>query len=897
MKKFKNFFEKVLPLWIPRAFPMLILIFLLVLIIIGVVGLNKNSLGEDAEKSVYMRNKDEGFFRHSKALFSELLLFEKADVQVKSIDDLNKKYPAFKFSLPYLEDSLTFTHVVDIRCVGINENYLDSLTNNDLKVFYYNSRLPQLFKLQEKEMGNVLLKIDYDKNKLKIRHIRLIPSMFKVPLDKIRWKSTIYGQESPLFPNDSTIFFSWGRTVAPIRIGAEGNNLSIINDTSVSSEKYMLIVNGNNDVKLPHNGYYEYCEYYKNNCPRLILYLDYLDGCRNIGGNRKIALRICIKSVNDKLKVFLRYEKLDNNDVSAFVYTEDGSYELKDWQKHGDETDVVDFVDGMKIVICDNKEKYAEFILSKQNPMCILSSEIKTNKGYERYIINECYTDIFTQQLLRGLNSALPYCDYNEDITLSLDPILAHEMENEMRLYLEKLKGEFSGKDKKCGGALWDMSLTIMDLESGNVLAAPCISDRVDMLSGSLKYAQRNTALQRRHIGSTFKPLLALAAVLTNKSLLNLDTRDNKYSYGNPCDFLGTKVGQWARPNSKTDHWKGCNFKEFISRSDDVYPAALVALCMNGFGLENLCNKRTLKRYPSNSIFKDNYSGYLAIKSYEDKELGDYSLFKILDILYDVYAYGEGDRSGDTSRMPETYVWRKLKRYDYDSLAMDIITPDYTNMNYNKTLQVRNASFKGQWVPWILGQGGNDWSCIKLAEAYSRMVSKKKVRASFVSGASQNESLDSILCSHPDVGKTHERDLAYIKNAWNGFLHIFAEAQKEGTLLKPMYEAMKIVDGNLVLFSKTGTPDQYERLEDAVIDGEKQNLDVAYYCFGLMTKDSYNKVKAGKQPKGIVCVIRITRKLVKKESGDGLWSFHARNFFSNDYNRLKKFYEMTKIYY
>lgn len=865
-----------------------------VIIVVAFFNGRNTSMGDDAKKSVYVPSESEGLLKKSESLFSRLLSYERQEIQVKTIADLNTKYPAYRFSLPYSEDSQTFSHVEDIRCVGINEKYLDSLNDQDLKTFYYNSRLPQLFKLQEKGMGNKLFKMDIGykvgTDTLQIKSIHLIKSMFKVALDKIRWKSTVYGQDNPLYPNDKTIFLSWGKAVLPIRIDAETNNLNLICQRDSNS----FLVSGNNSIELPKNGYYDYYKYYKNSCPRLIL---------NIGNNKSVRLKICLKQVNDNLMVFYEYQTPDDMNVTANVYAGNKRMVLHDLQPAGAIDDSSAFVDGMRIVINDDKEKYAEFVLTKQNPICVLSSEIKTNKGYDRYIINDSYTDVFTQQLLRGINSALSYYEYNEDVFLSIDPILSHEMENEMRLYINDLKRSFAERGYR--NAVWDMSLTVMDIETGNVLAAPYVSDRVDKLSGVLKYAQRNTALQRRPIGSAFKPLLALATVLTNKYLLELDTR-GKYSKGDDgyCNFYGTKVGEWAKEYPA--HWNGCDFKTFLSRSDDVYPAALVALCMNSNDnpAENLSIRQSLKPYPEKSIFKDGYKNILTIKIPEEDNVAlirDYDLFKILDILYDINDYGDYERSKDSSRIAEMYMWRNLKSDMRDSLvkdwAIDVVTPDYTNMNYHRTLQKKHSTFHGEWRPWILGQGGNDWSCIKLAEAYSRLISKKKVCASFVVGASRNEPLDTLLSSHQYVGNESERDLSYINAAWNGFLDKFADAQKEGSLLSPMYNVVNNIDDNLVLFSKTGTPNLYERTEFPVIEGKHQHLDVAYYCFGLMTKDSYNKVKAGKQPKGIVCVIRITRKLAKEESGNGLWSFHARDFFSNNLERLKKFYEMTKIYY
>lgn len=872
---------------LPLIIPMLVVIFIIVVALVGSLK-NGNMMWKDARDKIYELSNEEGLFRKSSELFAELLKFQNHNIKnVNSIDDLNKKYPAFIFSLPYSEDSITFSLIEDIRCVGINEKYLDSLEDNNLKIFYYNSRLPQLFEAQKVEVGNKLLKLDIDK-KLEVKSISLVPSMFKVPLEKIRWRSSIYGQESPLFPSDSTIFLSWGKAVLPIRIDAKDKMLNVKCKRENDSNYFTVAGVPEYIIKLPKNGYYEYYNDYKKSSPLLQYNTE----------KGYVKLRVMVKKRATGNVIFFEYNNpTPNNDLAVSVFTGDETIMLSDLQGASFLSDSIPFVEGMKIVLRDKNEKITEFVLTQQNPICLLSSEINTNQGFERYIISECYTDIFTQQLLRGLSSTLPYYEYNDDIKLSIDPILSHEMENEMRTYLKDLKKNFKDEDRKCGGADWDMSMTVIDIETGNILAAPCVSDRVDKLNGNLKYTQRNTALQRRSVGSAFKPLLALATVLTNKSLLDLDTRGSyRYIDSKTCEFLGTKVGTWAENNKR--HWDGCNFKEFISRSDDVYPAALVALCMNGCSArDNLSGRKTLKSsnglYPNGSIFKDNKGGELAIKSTENsnvKQLRDYEMFKILDMLYDLNDYGDYNRTDDNSRNTELYVWRNLNGSVRDSLSIDIITPDYTNMDYSMTLHKKDVTFRSYWVPWILGQGGNDWSCIKLAEAYSRMISKRKVRASLVVGQSENEPLDKMLSS---VG----RDMSYTTSAWNGFLEAFAAAQKGGGTLLEMYKVVEARDDNLVLFSKTGTPNQYAQVCSPTTDGRIQYMDVAYYCFGLMTKDSYNKVKVGKQPKGIVCVIRVSRKLVKKEKGDGLWSSHARNFFSGNPQRLKKFYEMTKIYY
>ena len=106
-------------------------------------------------------------------------------------------------------------------------------------------------------------------------------------------------------------------------------------------------------------------------------------------------------------------------------------------------------------------------------------------------------------------------------------------------------------------------------------------------------------------------------------------------------------------------------------------------------------------------------------------------------------------------------------------------------------------------------------------------------------------------------------------------------------------------DSRLVLFSKTGTPDNYERLEVKLVNGKVMTLDIGLFCMALMTQHSYNAAKYGGKPKGLMCVIRVTRKVNGKVEGNGIQSSDARNFFSSELSqaRLKKFYYLTKGYY
>ena len=102
-------------------------------------------------------------------------------------------------------------------------------------------------------------------------------------------------------------------------------------------------------------------------------------------------------------------------------------------------------------------------------------------------------------------------------------------------------------------------------------------------------------------------------------------------------------------------------------------------------------------------------------------------------------------------------------------------------------------------------------------------------------------------------------------------------------------------NNELMLFSKTGTPDNYDRQEYLNMGNTLLQYDLGLYCFVLMTKSAYNSVKAGEVSDGIMCVIRITRISRKKDKDSdgnttvkGLESKDARNFFSYPSQHCRK---------
>lgn len=866
-------------------------------------------LGKDAKENVYMPPTQEGFVGKTNKLLASLLeQSPNNEVQATSIDELNRKYPALKFALPYEETRLSY--VEDIRLVGIEP---DSIKDNKLRQFYFNSRLPILLQRQASNLNEKFFKIAFSsqysnkkqRRTVNVKKIEVIRSMFKIPLNKDPWSGQVLGQESSLFPQDQCAFLIYGDNYIPInKLDSNRANAPLKVNAYIKEE----IITQKNGQRLDYYNHFMEGFNQSKKFTRIELY-DKQSRPQSYGW-------IDIKLSNHG-KINIKTE----NEIECLVYKNDETpEESKPSEFASAQGKDFEYQDGMKIILFSaiNKKRLAEFSISSQNPTIVLSSLIESNKGKKRYYINDKYTDFFTQQILRGLTKNLSNEIYENDIHLTIDPLLSKEFEEELKDYLKK---ELKGKISPIRGERWEISMTVMDMHTGNVIACPYVSDFNQSISNELAITRKNSALIRRYIGSAFKPLLALAAVQTNPSLLKLDTHGKtKLTGSDKALFFGTQTDIWAKGAAK--HWGGGKFDHFLATSADVYPVALTALALNGYPSHKDLSKVTDIRpnFGEGSFFLKGKANNIFLQNsrHTDMKPTDFELIKTLDVLYKLNSYH--DYSRDTLQA-RSYLWDNLNLHDEnkETFGLDEISPDYTNMRYDEFFVDYNGlTLKNTIVPWVLGQGNNEWNCVKMTESWTRMLTKKPVKASFV------VSQEPIIHTSDLVSQLHELKTSpennynpnasekAINTAWNSFLHVFRDAQSGymangkkvagGTLIN-MYNQVSSLnkrhqltkDNALVLFSKTGTPDEYERIEHPMLSGHKRTLDIGQYAFALLTESSLKAVENREEAHGIMCVVRIVRTYDSKQEG-AVSSTQARNFFSNNARRLDKLFYMTKNY-
>lgn len=853
--------------WYSRYRPHLLTALILVVLTIVAVTFLKgcSAIGHDSRKDVYTPSADNGFIYKANQLLSEIVedAKKKHPGTPQTLQQLNRKYGALSFELPYNYQEAAGGRASDIRLVRINP---DSIRSASLRQFYYNSDLPALLEKQRQNLGERIFNIKFERGGLEIKSIRLMPSMFKLALEKDPWQGSIMARENSLFPESSYCFLTWGMNMLPIRQNSKSNGDFII--TADLDGKRFRRLGKTVD-------YYDCWKHYQSDSTKLII---------NLGKNGNCLKLEYIAPTKVRIKA--------EGSISCSTLDSIGQVHHTAFSEAGKGGEVHDFRNDLKLIVTDTQgAKITEFVLTHHNPMLNLSMVISTDAGKMRYFENRDFTDRFTQQIIRGLSSSMRNTLFRDTVQLSIDPLLSVAFEQELRNYCENVLRK--APDIHASPAdQWELSMTVMDMATGQVIAAPYYRTEDSQVDYEVSIGRKNPALLRRYVGSAFKPLLALAAVQSQPALMSLSTI-GKYSLdgasiqlgkdGRPrsgkARFYGTEIDAWALSQKTRGFWVGCpSMGQFLAHSDDVYPVALSVLSLAGQD-----GKQSTYDFSRSSAFS---SKLLLEKDPDRVNWTEQPLIKNLGILYDLKSYN--DLYADDSLKMSHYIWRSLPLQGEDQFGLDNINPDVTVMHYQK-LYDQPHKLKTNLVPWILGQGTNEWNCVKLAEAWTRMLTKREVRASFIDKTTQSPTLVKPLKSNlnPDPN-----------DVWNQFLDalLYAQSHSPG-LLTPMDNAVKKLGHDMLLFSKTGTPNNYDRPEWKTLDGRSHWLDVGLYCMGLMPSASYQQVRQQGEASGVVCILRITRITRQKPSDDGVSSIHARNFFSASSRRLQKFYDMTRLYY
>ena len=893
------------------------IIVIIVLIVIVVFSISRCShSSKDNYQPEYKDGK--GFIGKADSLFSELLVFEviipKTERnKLNAVEQLNRRYPSLKFTLPD-EVEVGECIVSDIRLVGINEKYLDSIKNKYLKTWYYSSELPKIIKYQQNNKFKKFfdLKITTIDGIAKVEHIKMIPSLYKIKFNSKPWIGTINGQSYGKIDTVNSLFIVYGSSILPVRRQA------VLLEQEVQSDYEITLI----DNHMKHNNkdidlYEYYWEHYEKQKP-----MDHL---------KRILIKI--KVDDNKYKSFVlqvvkdSIRRVDNividlpSNLDIYCNTKKMSATTNPGQGEGSRKFYsFRFVENVvRLIVSDQGKdnKKAEFYLYRQNPMNMLSYSIETNKGKLRKQVDTLYTDNFTRQIIDIFNQKMDEKSPNK-INLSLDPYLAKTLENELGKYVH----EILLKDKTLHTSEnIEMSISLINSATGEILAAPSYSTQ--KVNTALMLERKNPNTQRRFVGSCFKPLMTLATVLMYEPLLNMKLKTemwqkqqcnekmikDKNNKEKKIYYDVTIMGHRVQGLSKDlcDQFKtNLDMTNFISKSNDIYP---VILAMYAFTNPN--GKDIPVNYPS---IYPNFQASLLKPDNENKNTfvnPDYNIHnqrfaRILDALYSVNSSDVKQNSQDMKNTPDIYVWRLYKQNGFnetDSISFPDISPEYTNMYYGSWY---NETYRGKVISWVLGQGDNSWSPLKLSEAWARMTTKYPVQLSFIKNPQPKyQSLlpQEIQSKDNNVNALRWTTEKSVNDVWNTFLDIFKNAQKLGELLPPTLSRAQSINQNYIVLGKTGTPNEFHLSDDDPMsrpNNKEIKYDLGLYTLTLMTVNQYNRIKANRdnyvaQNSGITAVIRIVHtykteygSCLGSEKADKIQSKHARNFISNSNSVLER---------
>jgi len=869
---------------------------ILVSILVCTVVLIPSSLAKISKEKSYQPISQEGKGMIGKTNEFMSILLNKCDSTIYATDllSLNAKYKALTFELVG-SGTHDVTRAEELRLVDINPDFID---DEVWKEFYYNSNLPSLLRKQRENLAENIFRIepatDSQQNRtskvktLKIKRITLDPALFRVSLDNNYWDGEIIATNNSLFDDKDYLYVSINNFVLPLKKTEK---------QFANNDKIQIYIN-NDEVKMGEANF-DYYSYYK----KIQKNAD--------NGQQYPEIRFVDSHGNDYGIIFSCDKKgkiqLVSGNCNIAVYKKGEAplpiEEITSGEKFRN-TKAFEFIDGLRIIAYGkDRSIVGVFEVNKANPSLCLSQMIQTGGGRKRYIITNNQTDILTQQVTQGLINNVNYEIYDKDkIELALDPLLSKELQNDIHSYLNRMKNDVFPEKKRNARISnqnkeeWDMSITIMDMATGDIIASPYWSSRLDDTDKKLLQTYKNTSLLRRYLGSTFKPLLAFAAVQYDKSLLDFKS-DGHYRLLSDAEgsFLGYKVASWSKDAAK--FWKaGYDMRRFLSESDDVYPVALATYGFantkyNGVGKLRFANDSWLTA-ASNKLrfYKDNENPNASSKGNE------LPFITILSSLYNL----------SYSKKEEARLWPTMKEKEASSpyersipFGLESVTPE--NCSLHSDLFCQGEDLRTRLVPWVLGQGDNEWNCIKIAEAWTRMMTMKNTFASFLKTEPKKESLFS-----------NNDKITFYETVWQKFINILGNAA-EGSTYSYMTNLVKNKSkdfGGIKLYAKTGTPDNYRRYPEVLIDGNNRNYDIGLFTFSLVNEKHYNSyLKNPKNgiPRGITCVVRITRtyecKDCNRKNGNcekcknfnGLMSSDAFNFFTSE--RFEKFYNMTKKYY
>lgn len=847
-------------------------------------------------------NNEHNFLKfHRKNDYSPLTVSEKGfygkvnSCLLKALDDkynveyditkLDSVYKRLKFYYP----TDTTDYLISVDDIRLIDFVPDEKDKGEL-AFYFNSDFKNIIERQRINLTQKYFNIEWDRSKSTILGITIDTTLFNLSLQNDNWKGILKFKD-PFAEVDSKVkYISTGKIIVPLFT-------SNVDSTAFYNS---AIVKGWYKIDPLRASTYSVDDYMK-----------IFNSLHNIVPAKSQTLNFTYPITDDDREYSIRFLNRDNK-----IYIQNQNIDLKIFGTnriihliHDTTITINSAFDILKIDVTPRgHSKVPTIYISDVSPFSIASKPLNEGVTGERLHIDTNYLDLFSFQQLRQLESGIGSKDSIASVELSTNIILSKFLEQKIKESVSSL-----AKNKKfCQRPddVFEMSVCLMDIATGEIIAAPFYSNEFEKNNLDEVVYQRNFNLAKHDIGSTFKPLISFAAYLKYKSLSDFEllTANTNANEKGECEILGYKTIHYGYKKDKTKNplfWSASpvNRQEFLSQSHDNFPIALsmLALTEQNDPAYRLLTSYKLNKTAINNLHKvngDTSSRILFIPSCERtnfKDISNSSFINIISNLYDVEAENK-DRTYNTITY-DTHTWDSLKTHKkvFYSLYPDIVylgTDRFGNIGSDTT------DFK-KFEGFVLGQGDNLWTNVKLAEAYSRLLSKHKVNASFLQNDSSSfpSLFQNPLSLFQSDGNNHfsfETSTTEIDKTWNSFMSDWrAAVQMNHPLLRTAYDNFQSGvsnQGDYYFYCKTGTPQENnEHDNDKVFKKGKSKVwwDEGVFVFGVTNKDP-------NYPKGIVGVVYIKHLSLNKIT-KGVESSTARDFLQPDIFEKIMFYNQNRF--
>lgn len=356
----------------------------------------------------------------------------------------------------------------------------------------------------------------------------------------------------------------------------------------------------------------------------------------------------------------------------------------------------------------------------------------------------------------------------------------------------------------RAGGPAFPAGVTLMDARTGEVLALGTYPrDRTQLGPRQAASLQPDPLIERNHnftrmpVGSVAKAPISLAILQANPALatlriapaqvreLSTDRKKTKRSFR---ELLGVDLGMDIE-----DHVAiagGIDFEHYLSQSSNKYAAALMLLGLGEGGNPVAGSSETWE------LGGRTRTSPPALNALRGAQAGPFGLIprlrhdsaaswpRQLPILFGVRA--EGDASGDAAAFDSGIWGRKgLERAERFAAA----SPEIEDFGLSDISEIGP-----DYIMTILGGSRGRWTTVKMAEVFSRIVTRRPVRSQLVAGA------------RPTIAGSPA--LPIRTEAWipvmNGLRHVAIDgtgARLGAVAPDPVEEGLEVR-----IFAKTGTP-------------------------------------------------------------------------------------------